>query len=122
MLSFKTLSEKLTALTRCQVSFRHMWACELHPRKRAWIRDNFRPGQLFRDLSELAQGEAWDVAQGEGEADRRLVPVLAADILIAGFSCKDASRLSIHRSARLDAVEKGAGTTGSTFQAFIRLV
>ena len=121
MLSLPPLAERLTALTGCQVSFRHVWACELKPRKRAWIRDNFKPDHLFRDLWELAKGEAVDVAKGEDESHRRLVPVPAVDILIAGFSCKDASRLNIHHKHRLDAVVKGVGTTGSTFEAFMRL-
>lgn len=121
MLSLTPLAERLTALTGCQLSFRHVWSCELKPRKRAWIRDNFKPSHLFRDLWELAKGEAWDVAQGEDEPHRRLVPVPAVDILIAGFSCKDASRLNIHHTQRLDAVQKGVGTTGSTFEAFMRL-
>jgi site-specific DNA-cytosine methylase len=122
LLSLQHLAAGLTALTGCDVSFQHVWACELSPRKRDWIRANFKPEHLFRDLKEVATGEAWDVAAGEGEAHRRLVPVPAVDILIAGFSCKDASALNVHRASRLDAVQTGAGTTGSTFQAFVKLL
>ena len=116
------LADRLSALTGCNVSFHHVWACELSARKRDWIRSNFKPDHLFRDLKEVATGQAWDVVDGEDETLRRHVPVPAVDILVAGFSCKDASRLNIHHKVRLDAVEKGAWTTGSTFEAFMKLL
>ena len=121
-LSLQPLAARLSALTGCTVSFKHVWACELSPRKRDWIRTNFKPDFLFRDLKEVAMGQAWDVADGEGETLRRHVPVPAVDILIAGFSCKDASSLNIHRTTRRDACHTGTGTTGSTFGAFMKLL
>ena len=44
------------------------------------------------------------------------------DILIAGTSCKDASRLNPQHAQRLNVVEKAAHTTGGTFHGFARLV
>ena len=44
------------------------------------------------------------------------------DILIAGASCKDASRLNPQHAQRLNVVEKAAHTTGGTFHGFARLV
>ena len=115
MLSMDPLANALSEQTGCQVSFRHEWACELNIKKRDWIRAHFCPRFLFKDVAEVAQGNARDVLSG------RLVPVPVVDILISGFSCKDASRLNIHHRARLDVVDKGLCSTGSTFMAFLRL-
>ena len=117
MLSLKPLAEVLTALTGCTMSFRHAWACELNPRKRALIRDNFSVGYLFSDLKDIANSGG-----GKDELSGNIVHVPSVDIVISGFSCKDASRLNSHHQERLDFVEKGSFTTGSTFAAFIRLV
>ena len=117
MLSLEPLAKVLSATIGCRVSFRHMWACELNPKKRAWIRKHFCPEYLFADLKDVAEGKARDELTG------RLVPnVPPVDVLISGFSCKDASRLNVHHTSRLDAVEKGTFSTGSTFGAFMRLV
>ena len=114
MLSLEPVATILSALTGCIVSFQHKWSCEKNPRKRDWIRDNFRVEHLFGDLLEMGNGHARDELTG------RLVPICSVDVLIAGFSCKDASRLNIHHGARLDAVEASSHTTGSTFAGFVR--
>ena len=95
----------LSALTGCSVSFQHKWSCEKNPRISDWIRDNFRVEHLFGDLLDLGNGHARDELTG------RLGPVCSVDVLIAGFSCKDASRLNSHHGARLDAVEASSHTT-----------
>jgi len=119
MLSVPLLAKALSDLTRCQVSFEHVWACELNNKKQDWIATHFRPQFLFSDVKQVADASlpgrlVPDILTG------RLVPVPAVDILISGFSCKDASRLNIHHRDRLDAVDKGAFSTGGTFRAFIR--
>ena len=43
------------------------------------------------------------------------------EILIAGTSCKDASRLNNQHGQRLNVVEAATHTTGGTFHALIRL-
>lgn len=115
MLTLDPLAEALSGHTGCHISFRHVWACELNEKKRAWIRAHFCPEFLFTDVVEVARGVAKDMLTG------RLVPTPAVDVLISGFSCKDASRLNIHHRARLDVVDKGLCSTGSTFAAFLRL-
>ena len=98
------------------VRFDHRWSCEIEPRKRQWIMDNFAPKKLFSDITRLAEGRCHDfVSGGSAEVDE-------VDILIAGTSCKDASRLNPHHMRRLNVVESGAHSTGGTFQGFARLV
>ncbi len=116
MLSLTPLASALSGATGCEVSFEHVWACEKKLAKRKWIYDNVRPKKIFCDAMDLSGGPALDSISG------RLVPVDAVDLLIAGFSCKDASRLNIHHYDRLDAVDAGAHSTGSTFQGFTRLL
>ena len=106
------ISQRLQRLVR----FDHRWSCEIDPRKRQWIMDNFAPPKLFADLTQLASGPCHDYVGGA------LADVEAVDILIAGTSCKDASRLNLHHTTRLNVVEAGAHTTGGTFQGFARLV
>lgn len=106
--------EKLAGL---RVSFTHAWSCELVRKKREWIWFNFKPPLVYTDATLLCDPEGGfdDVTQ-----TRQILPTV--DIVVAGFSCKDASRASIHHGSRLDVVSTGGGTTGRTFQALLRVV
>ena len=106
------ISERL----RREVRFVHLWACELDPQKRQWIVDNFAPPKLFADVTCLAKASCHDHVSGA------LAEVDEVDFVIAGTSCKDASRLNPHHVQRLDAVDTGAHTTGGTFKRLARLV
>ena len=96
--------------------FDHRWSCEISPRKRQWIMDNFSPPKLFADLTQLHTGRCHDFVSGQ------MADVEPVDILIAGTSCKDASRLNPHHQERLNVVDSGVHTTGETFLGFARLV
>lgn len=96
--------------------FDHRWSCEYDARKRQWIMDNFAPRKLFGDITLLASGPCHDYVSGG------LSSVDEVDILIAGTSCKDASRLNPHHVSRLNCIESGGHSTGSTFQGLMRLV
>ena len=115
--AFPHLSAAVQEHTGLHVTFTHSWSCELVRKKREWIWLNFKPPLVFTDATDLChpEGAFDDVTQ-----TRQLVPQV--DIVIAGFSCKDASRASVHHMSRLDAVTTGAGTTGRTFQALLNIV
>ncbi len=99
-----------------EVTFQHLWSCECSRRKREWIWENFGVQRIFCDVADLwMEGAHDDVTQARQE-------VLPVDVLIAGFSCKDASRLNPHHTHRLNAVERGTHTTGGTFHALMRLL
>ena len=106
------LSEKLGR----PITFVHKWSCEIDPAKRQWILDNFAPPKLFADVTKLASGPCRDFVSG---SDQEVDDV---DIIIAGTSCKDASRLNPHHANRLNAVDSASHTTGSTFQGLAALV
>lgn len=78
--------------------------------------DNFAPPKLFADLTELASGLCHDYISGASAV------VDVVDILVAGTSCKDASRLNPHHATRLNVIDAGLHTTGGTFAGFARLV
>ena len=96
--------------------FEHRWSCEIDPTKRQWIVDNFAPPKLFGDITRLAEGRCLDYVSGA------VADVDEVDILIAGTSCKDASRLNPHHGHRLNVVDSGTHSTGGTFQGLVRLV
>ena len=111
------LQRELGRLLGKGVRFVHMWSCEKHPAKRAWIVDNFHPPKLFGDITRLADaGGCYDYMS---QALQKVDPV---DILIAGTSCKDASRLNPHHADRLNAVDARTHSTGSTFSGLMELV
>lgn len=50
------------------------------------------------------------------------VDSLRVDILIAGFSCKDASNLNVRRSAMGNCLKTGAGSTGETWTGTVAAI
>ena len=98
------------------VRFEHLWSCELDPAKRQWIMDNFAPPKLFGDITRLAEGRCHDFVSGG------LVEVEKVRLVIAGTSCKDASRLNNQHGRRLNVVDAGAHSTGETFCGLVRLL
>ena len=110
------LAAEIATRLRRPVHFDHRWSCELDANKRQWIADNFAPPRLFADITALAAGPCHDFVSGA------LAEVEIVDLVIAGTSCKDASRLNNQHAARLNVVEKGTHSTGATFQGLTRLV
>lgn len=98
------------------VRFTHAWSCEVVKAKREWIVDQFRPAKVFCNIHHLANGAALDHVSG------RFQDVDDVWMIIAGTSCKDASRLNPHHTERLDAVAEGSHTTGSTFRSLAEYV
>ncbi len=92
------------------IRFVHKWSCEADMAKRRWIEDNFRPRRVFTDIKRLADGVCDDSVSGS------LQEVDDVEVVIAGTSCRDASRLNPHHHARLTAVDSGTHSTGGTFR------
>ena len=115
MTSLPWLEKEISRRLGRTVRFDHRWSCEYDPKKRQWIMDNFAPKKLFGDITKLADGRCQDFVSGG------LAEVDAVDIVIAGTSCKDASRLNPHHMSRLNVVERGAFSTAGTFQGLTRL-
>ena len=110
------LAKEIGARLRRPVLFDHRWSCEIDANKRQWIVDNFAPPRLFADVTKLAQGRCHDFVSGT------LASVECVDLLIAGTSCKDASRLNNQHVNRLNVVDTGSHSTGETFKGLTQLV
>ncbi len=92
-------------------------ACEIDPRKQAWIRVMHEPAMLLDDMCLLAKGQATDHISG-----RKVDVAPEMDLCVVGFSCKDLSRLSSAFRNKTEILEAGAGTSGSTFQALLTIL
>ena len=111
---YLTALPELQAVVRAamgaEVVLRHAWSCEFVRWKREWIWKNFAPARIFVDAAHLCQDDgAHDDVSGCKQA------VECCSVLIAGFSCKDASTLNTHHKERKDCIRSGEGTTGATF-------
>ena len=111
------LRRALQEATGNSLCFHHAWSCEIVRKKREWIVDNFGAERVFTDVMAMTQGgTVYDDVTGQ------LREVSPVECIIAGFSCKDASRLNCHHKDRLDAVATGEHSTGGTFRAVLDVV
>jgi site-specific DNA-cytosine methylase len=100
-----------------QVRFVHLWSFEWIEKKQEWIRANWNPPKLFADVTAISdRGTAFDVIS---QADAVIDDV---DLLIAGFSCCDASRPNPHHAERLTVAATGEFSTGSTLHGVAKAV
>ena len=115
--SLPELQGAIRATTGLEVCLDHAWSCEFVRWKREWIWRNFAPRKIFIDAADLCQhGGAYDDVSGSQQR------VDTVSVLIAGFSCKDASMLNVHHKKRKDCIKSGEGTTGSTFSYLLNVV
>ena len=102
----------IIALQLLGVPVRHLFSCEIEPVKQAYIYRNFAPEVLFRDVRDLGGAQApdaWGVM--------REVPRSNVDVLVAGTSCVDFSKLN----PRKKGLEEG-GESGKTFEGMLNWV
>ena len=115
--SLGELQAVIRAAVGVEIYLDHAWSCEWVRWKREWIWRNFAPRRIFVDAADLCQLDgAYDDVSGSKQV------VETVGVLIAGFSCKDASLLNVHHKARKECIKSGEGTTGSTFRYVINVV
>ncbi|KAL8870681.1 MAG: hypothetical protein Q9174_003330 [Haloplaca sp. 1 TL-2023] len=105
------MADQRTALAARGIilQYEHCFSAEIEPVKQAYIQANFNPKIIFNDVNELCNSTA-TTAFGS------LVPVPGGiDLVMAGFSCVDASKLNKNRRDVTD-----SGETGDTLRAIIR--
>ena len=114
---FPHLQNELSRVLGIAILFDHRWSCEVDPQKQNWIRQNFAVPRLFDDINDLSQSHgAMDIVTGT-----QCIPE-EVDMILAGISCKDASRLSVNQKDRRTTVSEGTFSTGSTFEGLIKYV
>ncbi|KAK6345242.1 hypothetical protein TWF718_007168 [Orbilia javanica] len=108
LLALGLIIKHLSKLFGVQMSFEHLFSCEIEPYKQAYIERNFHPKILFRDVCELEEEYA-TTAYGS----KVKVPG-DCDLLVAGTSCVDYSNLNNH----VKGLEDG-GESGRTFYGML---
>jgi hypothetical protein len=92
----------------------HAFACDNDPTAQQFLRAFHNPGFIFADAEALCLGPtAFDILSGASQ----VVPLV--DLLIAGFSCKDFSRLNGKRRHNGSIIANHTGTSGKTAWAVI---
>ena len=96
--------------------FKHLFAVEKDPAKQAWLTLVNECGtQLFEDVKKMARSFGWCLSS------KKYVKILRCTILIAGWSCVDASMLNTKRDEFTGSIgtDPNHGTTSSTFHGVL---
>ncbi|KAF2739409.1 hypothetical protein EJ04DRAFT_559764 [Polyplosphaeria fusca] len=104
LIALDLISRSLESLKGPPLSVIHRFSAEIEVVKQGFIERNFQPELLFRDVREFIPDEAETAITAFG-ASRRIPRDL--DILIAGFVCKDLSRLNSNPKTLEDQGESG---------------
>ncbi|KAF2108709.1 hypothetical protein BDV96DRAFT_504071 [Lophiotrema nucula] len=109
LVALQLISESLVKRGDPALDVQHHFSAEIDAVKQGFIERNYQPKILFRDVREFIPKDATTATTAYGaEVD---IPG-QLDILIAGFVCKDLSRLN----SRQKSLEDG-GESGDTFNA-----
>ncbi|KAF2027883.1 hypothetical protein EK21DRAFT_70985 [Setomelanomma holmii] len=109
LLALDLLSKALQQSGRPPIHVRHNFSAEIEVFKQGYIERNFAPTKLFRDVRDFIPENSTTAVTAYGAEE----PIPSnLDILIAGFVCKDLSRLN-SRQKDLDS----GGESGDTWAA-----
>ena len=93
-----------------RLSFKFLFACELDPRKRAFLRNEFPSlGIIFCDMEHLS------LVSAKNDVTGSVTPIPFVHLFIGGFVCVDRSKLNVRRRQNKNCVQDGTGKTGSSF-------
>jgi site-specific DNA-cytosine methylase len=107
ILAMRAIAAAMTAAQCGSIEVEHLFSCEFDKEKQRFLKANFPDmGLLFDDVTKLGNKQALDAISGK----MKKVPG-QADVIIAGFSCKDLSGMNRNRKA-LDEM----GQSGQTLQ------
>ena len=104
ILCLKEMCHIFTTQLGINFDFEHIFSAEIVPFKQAYIERNFYPPILFRDIRQLAKMDAAETAYGAPT----VVPS-GVDLVVAGFSCVDFSKLNRHPKS-LDEIGESSDT------------
>ncbi|KAH7091264.1 hypothetical protein FB567DRAFT_269948 [Paraphoma chrysanthemicola] len=109
LLALDLLSKGLEKAGQAPIKVNHHFSAEIEVFKQSYIERNFAPPRLFRDVRDFSRENATTAVTAYGAEET--IPS-GIDILIAGFVCKDLSRLN-SRQKDLD----DDGESGDTWRA-----
>ncbi|KUJ09785.1 uncharacterized protein LY89DRAFT_788039 [Mollisia scopiformis] len=106
------LCEDLIQNHDVSLSFDHVFSAEIVPFKQAFIQRNFHPKLIFKDIAEFFRKELKVDRKATTAYGSRIEVPSDVDILFAGFSCKDFSRLNKSPKTLEDAGESAVTFAG----------
>jgi site-specific DNA-cytosine methylase len=109
LLALEMLSKALENAGLPSIKVNHHFSAEIEVVKQGYIERNFAPSKLFRDVRDFIRENSTTAVTAYGAEES--IPA-CLDILIAGFVCKDLSRLNT-RQKDLDS----DGESGDTWRA-----
>jgi site-specific DNA-cytosine methylase len=104
LLAFELISRALEQTGNPPLVVHQKFAAEIEVFKQAFIERNQSPGMIFRDVRDFIPDNATTAITAYGAEER--IPT-GLDILIAGFVCKDLSRLNSQQKSLDDDGESG---------------
>jgi site-specific DNA-cytosine methylase/superfamily II DNA or RNA helicase len=114
LLALDMVQDALRSLGEPEMQVNHLFSAEIVPYKQAYIERNFHPKIIFRDITEITDAiEQPPELRTATTVYGSKVPIPGdVDMLIAGTSCVDFSRLNKHQK---DLDEENAGESTETF-------
>ncbi|KAF2688013.1 hypothetical protein K458DRAFT_294513 [Lentithecium fluviatile CBS 122367] len=104
IIALELLSQALEQRGIVGIRVNHRFSAEINPSKQAYIERNFQPKLLFRDVREFIPPDSKTATTAYGAEE----PIPGGiDFLVAGFVCKDLSRLNNHQKGLDDEGESG---------------
>ncbi|KAH8727919.1 hypothetical protein GQ44DRAFT_610840 [Phaeosphaeriaceae sp. PMI808] len=104
LLALELLSRALEEAGLPSITIRHHFSAEIEAFKQGFIERNYSPTMIFRDVRDFIREGATTATTAYGAEE----PIPAGlDILVAGFVCKDLSRLNSKRKGLEDDGESG---------------
>ena len=107
------IQTSLRTVLQLEANFIHTFAVELHPGKRDFIKNYYKPGAIYGNVLGMAQDELLDWRSGTVKHVPRV------QVLVAGFECDSVSAQNNTRGEFQDCVARGVGSTGTTFKGIL---
>lgn len=114
LLALEMIRDALKDLSPGTINLQHLFSAEIVPYKQAYIERNFNPPIIFRDITELTEAVNDDVPMATTAYGARVAVPTHPDIVIAGTSCVDFSRLNQHKKGL-----EGGGESDKTWHAVL---
>ncbi|CAK4032193.1 DNA repair rad8 [Lecanosticta acicola] len=111
-------SNAATGTSAIHLQIEHLFSAEIVPFKQAYIERNFKPPIIFRDITELTQAVEDEVPMATTAYGGRVQIPSNVDMVIAGTSCVDFSRLNTRRKGLEDGGE--SADTWKAVRAFCK--
>jgi site-specific DNA-cytosine methylase len=119
LLALEMIQDALKSLDETELKVDHLFSAEIVPYKQAYIERNFHPKIIFRDITEITKAVEEEFPQATTAYGAMISIPDDVDILIAGTSCVDFSRLNKYRK---DLSDEAGGESSKTWHGVLSYV